>query len=168
MAVARKKKTKDNNTPQKTTKILDFKFDVEIYNEIARSAALADLRTVASDFLMKEGCISSLQIMDENVKSVVTGQAEDHFYDPERGVIAGKYKWSAEMKVGRVKALKFNASYMAVYANLLDRDPSHVAIFYEKLARFSSYPYFRAQFSAHTAAANLCIPPLPALRDRLD
>ena len=170
VASRRKNAVSLDDTPNVSPKVsaVEFKFDVEIYNEIARSAALADLRTVASEFLLKEECIPSLQVMEEKVKSIVTGQIEDHFYDSERGVVAGKYTWSAEMKVGRLKALKCNASYLAVYSDLANRDSEHVAIFYDKLSRFASYPYFRAHFSAQVAAANLLIPPLPSLRDRVD
>jgi hypothetical protein len=83
-------------------------------------------------------------------------------------MLAGTYNWAAEVKMGRSKILKLSTEYLIVYSGLKDSPEEYVRLYFNKLARFTSYPYFRAHFAMNVAASGLMLAPLPSLFDRVD
>jgi hypothetical protein len=97
-----------------------------------------------------------------------SGAPSHYTFTPEKGMLAGTYNWAAEVKMGRSKILKLSTEYLIIYSGLKDSPEEYVRLYFNKLARFTSYPYFRAHFAMNVAASGLMLAPLPSLFDRVD
>jgi hypothetical protein len=64
--------------------------------------------------------------------------------------------------------LKSSAEYLVLYNGLNDCPPDYVQLYFKKVARFTTYPYFRSHFASHVAASGLMLAPLPSLNERVD
>lgn len=139
------------------------------YEEVARNARVREVRLVESTYSAK---ITSFLAADHGdgveLKQSYFGEPAHYTFSPEKGVLAGSYHWTAEVKVGRAKILKLGTQYLVVYSNLKDAQEEYVRLYFNKLARFTSYPYFRAHFAMSTSASGLMLAPLPSLFDRVD
>lgn len=143
-------------------------FDHEIYNQIARAAALKQVRLVEQKF--KANLSDYFSALDQGREEayIFRGAPNGHHFDVDNGTVAGAYSWSAKVKLGRKTPISLSAEYFLIYGNLEGADSSYVKIFFEKIARFASYPYFRSVFASCTSNAGLMLPPLPTLSERID
>jgi hypothetical protein len=154
-----------------TEEVLTFSsptFDAEKYAQAARSARLTDLMLTSSEFTVKHKCFYEAEATGKPLEQGFSGESSGHNFDTDNGVIAGGYTWVAEIKYGRTKALKMKCEYLLIYKGLDEIDSDYARLYFQKLARFTSYPYFRSLFSNHTSEAGLNIGPLPSLIDRMD
>lgn len=141
------------------------------YEDVARKARVREVRLVDSSYSAKVA--SFLAASNGNgdaaeLKQSYTGMPSHYTFSPEKGMLAGTYHWSAEVKCGRKKILKLSAEYLVVYSGLKDAPEDYVRLYFNKLARFTSYPYFRAHFAMNVASSGLMLAPLPSLFDRVD
>ena len=161
--VAQKKRKKDSSP---VIKRADFKFDSEIYHEVSCSAELQELRLVSSKFKMKP----ELFLYEDDgkpPKNLFHGHAVGVTIDEDEGLIAGNYIWEAELKFGRSTGLKLQAEYLLIYSGVGGLDANHTSMYFSRVGRFSTYPYFRSHFSNHVTEAGLMLPPLPSLNERV-
>ena len=139
------------------------------YEDVARRARVMEVRLVESSYNAK---INSFPAADngEGIDLIqsYSGKPAHYSFSLEKGILAGTYHWSAEVKAGRQKILKLGAEYVVVYGNLSDAPEDYVRLYFNKLARFTTYPYFRAHFAMNVAASGLMLAPLPSLFDRVD
>jgi len=144
-------------------------YDSAKYEEVARKARVREVRLVESSYSAK---ITSFLAADHGegveLKQSYFGEPAHYTFSPEKGVLAGSYHWTAEVKVGRQKILKLSTQYLIVYSNLKEAPEDYVRLYFNKLARFTTYPYFRAHFAMSTSASGLMLAPLPSLYDRVD
>lgn len=146
----------------------DEDFDVERYNEIARVARLREVRLFESDYSLKLNFLSDIECYESrDAVYMFVGKCK-HVALSESGVCIGVFAWTADVKVGRTKALKASAEYIVVYSELEGRDEEYVKLFFEKVGKFTSFPYFRSHVAHLTSASALHLPPLPSLTDRVD
>jgi hypothetical protein len=145
----------------------DFKFDSDVYHKVSCSAALQELRLVSSKFMMKPELFLSEDDTDSS-KSLFRGNSESVTIDSDGGQVAGRYIWEAELKFGRSTGLKLRAEYFLVYSGVAGLDAGHTSMYFDRVGRFSTYPYFRSHFSNHVTEAGLMLPPLPSLNERVD
>jgi hypothetical protein len=144
-------------------------FEGEKYVAVARSARLREVRLVNSAYSAKVMSFMAVELGDgTELKQSYTGAPSGHSFVPERGIAVGSYIWTAEVRAGRTKAMKLSAEYMVAYSGLIDAPEEYVGLYFKKLARFTSYPYFRAHFAMQVAASGLMLAPLPSLTDRVD
>lgn len=143
-------------------------FDPEKYAKVARHARLEDIRLNSCEYKVKHECFVQSEESGKELNQSFSGGMDGHSFDSERGLLAGVYIWSAEVKFRRKKALKLKCEYFLVYSGLEERDPDYARLYFQKLARFTSYPYFRSHFALETTASGLMIGPLPSLIDRVD
>lgn len=144
-------------------------YDAAKYEGVARKARVREVRLVESAYSAK---VSSFLAADHRdgveFKQSYLGEPAHYTFSPEKGVLAGTYHWKAEVKVGRQKVLKISTEYLILYSNLKDEPEEYVRLYFNKLARFTSYPYFRAHFAMNAASSGLMLAPLPSLVDRVD
>lgn len=148
---------------------LDFTsedFDHAAYERVARLAALKDISLVRNDYETKIQLFWSSE--DQKFRKGFSGQSNGCNYFEEEGALIGGYQWSAEIKSGRQKALKLRAEYVLMYGFDDLVEDAYAQLYFEKVARFTSYPYFRALFSHCSSASGLALDPLPSLVDRVD
>lgn len=144
-------------------------YDAGKYEAVARSARLREVRLVNSAYSAKVMSFKAAEVGDGmDLKQSYSGAPSEHSFVPERGIVAGSYIWTAEVKAGRTKAMKFSTEYMVVYSGLKDAPEQYVSLYFKKLARLTTYPYIRAQFAVQVAASGLMLAPLPSLTDRVD
>lgn len=149
------------------TETAPFKLDYGKYAEVSSAAELHDIKLIKSEYSVKPEIFRVVEDM-ENMVHGFQGECLSFDFLDEPGIAVGRYKWSAEIKAGRKKALKLTAEYLVAYAELSGQDKGHVEFFFNKVGRFATYPYFRALFSHHTAETGLVFPPLPSLNERVD
>jgi len=144
-------------------------YDAGKYDDVARNARLREVRLVNSAYSAKVMSFRSAQLGDGmDLKQSYSGAPSGHSFVPERGIAVGSYLWTAEVRAGRTKAMKLSAEYLVAYNGLKDAPEEYVELYFMKLARFTTYPYFRAHFAMQVAASGLLLAPLPSLTDRVD
>lgn len=157
---------KENDDSQLTFSSTEF--DTEQYYNVARKARLREIAQTNSRY---DAAVFELRIAltdNERVNPSFIGKPEQSNFDAEEGLVFGSYRWAATIKVGRKSLISAKTDYLLVYDNLEDADPRYVRLYFEKLARFTSFPYFRSFFSLATANSGLALPPLPSLTERVD
>lgn len=144
-------------------------YDAGKYNSVARSARLRELRLINSAYTANVMKFMAGEVGDGvELKQSYSGAPSEYSFVPERGIVVGSYMWSAEVRAGRTKAMKLSTEYMLAYSGLKDAPEEYVSLYFKKLARFTTYPYFRAHFAVQVAASGLMLAPLPSLTDRVD
>ncbi|OOY27466.1 hypothetical protein BMI90_12720 [Thioclava sp. L04-15] len=142
-------------------------FDNDIYAKLTVSARLRDIKLISSDYSVKPEVFEALEDL-ENMVHGFSGEPSGFYFDEETGLLIGQYRWNAEIKLGRKKVLKLVSEYLVAYNGMADFDEGYVRFFFEKVGRFATYPYFRAEFSQHSSASGIMLPPLPSLNERVD
>lgn len=145
-----------------------FDFDHEVYADVAAKASLVEVKLTEANYSIKLAEFFSSEKSAKDFKHMFGGNLEGVQYEKEVGVAVGGFSWTVELKSGRSKALKLKCRYVLIYDGLFDCDASHVEFYFAKLARFTTYPYFRSTFASLTSDSGLCLEPLPTLRERVD
>jgi hypothetical protein len=143
-------------------------FDQDKYSAVARSARLYDVALTKQNFEVKLAVMRSSANGDTPLKHSFKGSPEGWSIDEATGLMVGRYLWKAGIVVGRAKGLALTAEYLLIYRGLAGQDKDYARLYFEKLGRFTSYPYFRMLFSSCAGNAGLTLPPLPSLTDRVD
>lgn len=163
-----KKETSLSNTDSAVLNRTSESFDNDVYALVAATAQLQEVALTKSEYKIVPSLFWDLEKGEASLNSKYHGEAMGSHFDSESGVIAGGYKWMAEIKTGRKLALALRADYMLVYSGLEAQPEEYVQLYFRKLARFTTYPYFRALFATNTSLSNIPLPPLPTLIDRVD
>lgn len=140
-------------------------FDYEVYAELTRAARLQEIRLMECSYSIKPEVLEALEDL-ENL--VYFGMPSGFHFDGGTGVMVGHYRWTAEVKLKRKKVLKLVSEYLIVYTGMIGFEDEYSRFYFEKVGRFSTYPYFRSDFSHHSAASGIMLPPLPSLNERVD
>lgn len=144
-------------------------FDEQAYAHVARVARLQQVHLISCEYEAKVPEILVKQSSeDEDLSPSYEGQPESFNLYREHGFSVGEYTWRADVKLGRRKLLKLKCTYVLVYDFLEECDELYTHLYFKKIGRFTSYPYFRTQFSVQVGASGLTFPPLPSLVDRVD
>ena len=139
------------------------------YEAVAFRARVREVRLAGSTYNAKASSfLPSMNGDHVDFNQSFSGEPRHYNFSPETGVMAGTYHWVAEVKSGRQKVLKLSAEYLVVYSGLKDEPEEYVRLYFTKLARFTTYPYFRAHFAMNVASSGLMLAPLPSLFDRVD
>jgi len=160
-----------NKSPLEKVEHLTFAsplFDNEEYAKTARLARLEDIRLIECNYSVKPKCFMEAEASGKPMRQGFSGEVSGHHFDQDNGLLMGGYSWSAEVRFKRRKALTMKAEYVLVYSGLSEAEPDYVRLYFQKLARFTSYPFFRAHFAVQTSASGLNLTPLPSLIERVD
>ena len=158
------------DVPQMNLSFADEDFDHEQYEAVANRARLHRLGLQRQAYKAELSLLWPTGEGGGSLKHAFKGIPKGHVYNRERGLILGKYEWSVQVKHGRRNALKAVAEYMLMFGGLeaCKSGENYVALYFEKIARFASYPYFRSHFAMCTANSGITLPPLPTLTERVD
>lgn len=144
----------------------EFSLNHEVYAAVSNSANLQDIKLIGSEYVVRPEVFHVVE--EDKMVHGFTGECTDFHFSADTGYALGQYRWTAEIKAGRKKALKLVANYLIAYGDLVGADPEHVEFFFNKVGRFATYPYFRAFFSHHVSETGIVLPPLPSLNERVD
>ncbi len=144
------------------------RFEHEIYSNVALKARLLDIRLVKSTYDVRIELFDAADDSFSHFRNEFTSDCSDIVIEQGSGRVGGLYTWTAEIKSGRTKALKLFGRYFTIYGNLDGCNEEYMGLYFRKIARFATYPYFRALFSMQTGNSGLLLPPLPSLTERLD
>lgn len=148
----------------------DEEFDHEQYEAVANRARLRRLGLQKQSYKAELSLLWQSGESGNGLKHSFKGMPNGHVYDRDDGLIVGNYEWAVQVKHGRRNALKLVAEYVLVFGGLkaCTADEDYVALYFDKIARFASYPYFRSHFAMCTASSGITLPPLPTLTERVD
>ena len=145
----------------------DDRFDPKAYERVANAANLIRVDLMKSDYEIKPQAWS-MTVSEESFTPTFSGEPSTPSFIDQHGLLVGSYKWQAAFKKGNTKPLKLNCFYYLAWDGLDGSDSDHYTLYFRKLARFVSYPYFRATLAHMTASSGLTFPPLPSLNERMD
>lgn len=137
------------------------------YAKTAQLAKLRDIKLINSAYTVKPKLLE-LIAAKADLKHSFSGEVSSPRFDKSDGFLFGFYGWEAEIKSGRQKMLSVKAEYILAYSGLESASEDYVYLYFKKLARFTTYPFFRAHFAVLTSETGLSLPPLPSLADRVD
>jgi len=143
-------------------------FDNAKYATVAASAKLREVKLTRSNYYVKPDLYALPSGHSEGLRHSYFGKPQSPFFDPERGFLIGGYSWAVSVKKGRKQVLSFKAEYLIIYSGLVESDISYAELYFRKISRFTSYPYFRALFASNVMNSGLSLAPLPSLTDRVD
>ncbi|MCV2875660.1 hypothetical protein OE810_05250 [Rhodobacteraceae bacterium XHP0102] len=135
------------------------------WQKLTESARLRSLRMIKSAFSVKPEVYKEEENLD---KMTFQGNPVGFEFHESSNSMIGFYRWSAEIKMGKKKVLKFEADYILQYSGVQDFEEAYVEFYFRKVGRFTSYPYFRSDFSHNCCSAGLFLPPLPSLNERVN
>jgi len=157
-----------HKSKKKSLSFSDKDFDRDAYAEVTQKTKLQDIRLIESGFEIKAESYAEIESNYENLTKSFTGSVSSYSYDPDEGYFLGTFLWEAVIKCGRKKGLKAKCEFLIIYTCEPDLDSRYVNLYFKKLSKFVSYPYFRSQFGGFTTSAGLMLPPLPSINDRMD
>lgn len=140
-------------------------FDNGTYKELTVAARLQDIRLISSDYVIRPEVFEALEDLENMVFS---GAPTGFHFDSETGLMIGNYRWAAEVKLGRRKVLKLTSEYLVAYTGMASFEERYVRMYFKKVGRFATYPYFRSDFSHHSSSSGIMLPPLPSLNERVN
>ncbi|PWE26803.1 hypothetical protein C4N9_20420 [Pararhodobacter marinus] len=142
-------------------------FDNDVYARLAAAAKLSDIKLIECDYSIKPEVFQAIEDT-ENMAHGFVGDPAGYYVDDEIGLLLGRYKWSAEIKLRRKKVLKLACVYLVAYTGVQGFTDNYLQFYFEKIGRFTTYPYFRAEFSRLSSSSGIMLPPLPSLSERVD
>lgn len=138
-------------------------FASEAYNKVARSAQLQLIMLESSRFFVLPEFVVD-RGSEERVSNLSYSSSIDKIvFDSERGVASCEWSWSVSARTGRRKTLSVEAVYLVIYDGLTDCDSDAAGRFLRRVARFATYPYFRAHVSQKSWESGANIPILPTI-----
>lgn len=136
-----------------------------VYADLSVSARLRDIKLINCEYLIKP---EVFDVLDDLENMGFFGESSGFHFDGETGILIGHYRWTAEVRHGRKKVLKLVSEYLVAYTGMEGFDSDYARFYFEKVGRFATYPYFRSEFSHHSSASGILLPPLPSLNERVD
>lgn len=98
----------------------------------------------------------------------VKHEARDTSFDAAVGRCVTTVLWSVSAEASSHRAgLRAQGSYLVAYDGLAGMDQAVVVPLIEHLARFASFPYFRAYVAQMASAAGILMPPLQVLKGQI-
>jgi hypothetical protein len=143
-------------------------FDPEEYAKTARMARLETIRLLDSRYSASPQGLMDGELGDVKLQQGFGGEPSGHHFDVSTGVVIGGYRWSAEVKQKRKKIISLRVDFMLAYSGLEEAQAEYVSLYFNKVARFTTYPFFRSHFAVHASASCITLPPLPSLFERVD
>lgn len=143
-------------------------FEPTVYADTAAKASLVQVHLTESVYEADVPKIMINQNEEGSLNSSFEGEPGRCDFDQVSGWCLGEYIWKVDIRIGRKKALKLKCKYVVVYDGLDGCDADYVRLYFEKVGRFTTFPYFRSHFATNTANSGLALPPLPSLTERVD
>jgi hypothetical protein len=137
-------------------------FAVDDYNKVARSAKLAGITLLRSNFGVELDYFSSPGKSDAPKPKYGSAFGKQRF-NPKTGNAACEWTWTVSFRRNRKRVLFIDAVYLLVYVGLEDCIEEAVYRYMRRVGRFASYPYFRAHVSQLSWASNTSLPLLPTI-----
>lgn len=137
-------------------------FTPDEYNRVVARAELDQIVLLrckydVTDFLEKK----DLRPLNKSIESAYKNIA----LSESRGIIAGEVQWSMQIPGEGKPKFKVMASFGISYTGVAGRNEMAAGAFFARVARFATYPYFRALVSHLSWSSGLHIPPLPIIRE---
>ena len=133
------------------------------YNQVARNANLRAIALTGSRFNVTREFLNVRQSDGGEVKLKYGSSIEGTAFHENDGMASCTWQWEVAAKIGRKKALSIQATYLAFYGGLSGCDEEAVVRFLHRVAKFATYPYFRAHVSHVSWESGLDLPIMPVI-----
>ena len=138
-------------------------FASEAYNQVARAAKLQAIMLTSSKFLLRPEFLASGGAKGGQTNLSYGSTVHNISFNKEEGAASCDWKWSVTGTNKRKRTLSVEAVYIVIYDNLGGCEPEAVERFLRRVARFASYPYFRAHVSQISWESGANLPILPTI-----
>lgn len=137
----------------------------EEYNKVARAAALRQILLTQADFEMEPAFIATrVSEASANFKYSFSYAIKNAVYKEDTGLASCEYVWAVTVRDGgKKKALSIATRYYVLYDGIKGCDSDAVSLYLRRVARFATYPYFRAHVSQVSWESGANLPILPAI-----
>lgn len=153
--MTKKKLTKEAEAPAK--------LDPKEYNRLVSHARVHAIRLIGAKYDIKPNAFSGNR---DDWKYNVSNRLLDWHCDNETLQLTGTWEYTATCQDGRRNVLKVVAKYLVIYRLSGECDPEAARQFYERVARFAAYPYFRGTFATLTQQSGVVLHPLPIISEQ--
>lgn len=137
------------------------KWDVESYNDVVEKAELMGVHAHDIAFQVKPAYFAN---RDSNKFGYDINCLDVH-YEDESGLASADIEAELSIRSGKKDALVLTAKYRVSYSNLEECNEAAVEAFLRRVAKFTTWPYFRTLVATIDAAAGTRLPTLPVLRE---
>jgi hypothetical protein len=143
-------------------------FDSGLYSAVAAAARLRDVKLTRQSYVIKPELYAQPIELSADLSHAYSGEPKHVHFEQDDGFVIGTYAWSVTVKQKRRQVLSHRAEYLLVFSELESKPEDYVSLYFKKISRFTSYPYFRSLFASNVMNSGIVLPPLPSLTDRVD
>lgn len=137
-------------------------FSPEDYNRVVANADLDQIILLrcnysVTTFLEKKDIDALKKNIESSYKNIAHAES--------KGIIAGEVEWSVRLAGKGDPKFDVTAAFGISYTGMSNVNELAATAFFARVARFATYPYFRALVSHLSWSSGLHIPPLPIIRE---
>lgn len=135
----------------------------EEYAVAVETAELIAVRLIKSEFAAEPEAFARDQ---SNWKRGYGCESQSSAFNPARTILSGAVLAEVACRIGRKRVVHLKCRYLIDYAIAGSPTDRAAHAFFDRIAPFTAYPYFRAHFAEVTDQAGLEIGPLPVMKDQ--
>lgn len=137
----------------------------EAYNKVAKAAKLQLIMLTESSFTMQPEFVANKSKLEDGKKYKLSfgSSIANSVYKADSGLASCEWTWTVTAKAEKRKALSIQATYYILYDDVVDCEADAVNRYLRRVARFATYPYFRAHVSQVSWESGADLPILPTI-----
>lgn len=139
------------------------KLNPQEYNRLVAHARVQAIRLINARFDIKPAALSGNR---RDWTYNVSNRLLDWHCDNEALLLSGTWEYTASCVQGRRKLLTVMSKYLVTYRLSDVCNPEAGQEFYERVAKFAAYPYFRSTFAMLTQQSGIELHPLPVMSEQ--
>jgi hypothetical protein len=139
------------------------KLDPSAYNRLVSMARLQNIRLIDTRYDMKPG---ALQGDRDSWAYRVSSRLIDWDCNNDDLLLSGTWDFSASCIFQKKQILKLSSKFLVTYRLSHVCEPDAGREFFERVGKFSAYPYFRSTFAMLTQQSGIVLHPLPVISEQ--
>jgi hypothetical protein len=141
----------------------DTQLDPKEYNRLVAHAKVQAIRLINTRYDIKPAAFSADR---GDWAYQVSNKLLDCHCDVEDLLLSGTWEYAASCNKNGRQMLKVVAKYLVTYRLSSACDPAAGNQFFDRVARFAAYPYFRSTFAMLTQQSGIMLHPLPIISEQ--
>lgn len=139
------------------------KLDPAAYNRLVSMARLQNIRLIDTRYDMKP---TALQGERDAWSYRVSSRLIDWDCNNDDLLLSGTWDFNASCVYQKKQILKLSSKFLVTYRLSDVCDPEAGREFFERVGKFSAYPYFRSTFAMLTQQSGIVLHPLPVMSEQ--
>ena len=146
-----------------TDSSLQAKLEPKEYNRLVAHAKVQSIRLISSKYDIKPNALGADR---EDWTYQVSYRLLDWHCNNEELLLSGTWEYTASCLKKNKKMLVVIARYLVTYRLNSVCDQEAGQQFFERVAKFAAYPYFRGTFAMLTQQSGIMLHPLPIISEQ--